>query len=442
MTAREDLFSQNAARSLNRPLAERCRPRQLDDVLGHDKVLGPGAFLRGQIESGRLPSLILWGPPGVGKTTIARILADATGMQMVELSATQSGVREVKDVIERAHQRFAFEQKPTLLFIDEIHRFNKTQQDALLQATEQGVIILIGATTENPSFEVNAALLSRCRVVPLESLGREALERIVRRALETDPLLRERALTISGMEALLYHGGGDARKTLNILEAALNMAPAGETTDLTTELIEQAAEGIVLPYDKKNDYHYDTISAFIKSVRGSDPDAAVYWLARMLQGGEDPLFIARRLIILASEDIGNAEPYALSLANAAFDAVKKIGMPEARIILAQATTYLASVPKSNAAYRAIDAALDTVKKTGALPVPLHLRNAPTRLMKELKYGAGYKYPHNFDGHFVRQSYLPEDLKTRRFYRPSNSGREARLKERLRQLWPSKGDSDD
>ena len=441
MTSTSDLFQQQASQSLNRPLAERCRPRRLEQVVGHDAVLGPDGFLSKNLRGGHIPSLILWGPPGVGKTTLARILAGEVGLEMIELSATSSGVKDVKEVIGRARQKFSFHQKATLLFIDEIHRFNKAQQDALLHATEQGIIILIGATTENPSFEVNSALLSRCRVLPLQTLQKEDLQKIIERALKEDPVLKQRKIKISGLEALLFLGGGDARKTLNLLEAACNMMPPGEEMDITAALIEDAASGLTLPYDKKSDYHYDTISAFIKSVRGSDPDAAVYWLARMLDAGEDPLFIARRLIILASEDVGNAEPYALSLANAAFDAVKKTGMPEARIMLAQATTYLAAVPKSNAAYLAIDAALAEVKKSGALPVPLHLRNAPTRLMKELDYGAGYKYPHDFSNHFADQAYLPQELSGKRFYKPSASGREARLKEWLAKLWPRKGEQD-
>ena len=435
MSQGRDLFDEAAGQSLFRPLAERMRPKSLDQIVGHERYLGKDAVLEQGIKNGHIGSLLLWGPPGVGKTTLARVIAFELEQPLNELSAVSAGVKDVKEIIARARNDFSLYGRSSLLFIDEIHRFNKAQQDALLHATEQGIIILIGATTENPSFEVNAALLSRCTVLQMTGLTRSDLEVIIRHALAEDELLSRQKIIISGMEPLIYHSGGDARKLLNILEYAFTLAPKGDPVELTAELIEKAAVGQVLPYDKKSEYHYDTISAFIKSVRGSDPDAAVYWMARMLNGGEDPLFIARRLIILASEDIGNAEPYALSLANAAFDAVKKIGMPEARIILSQAVTYLASVPKSNAAYLAIDAALEDIKKGGLQPVPLHLRNAPTRLMKDLNYGAGYKYAHNFPGHFVRQEYLPEKFSGKIYYRPSDEGREGKLKQYLTKLWP-------
>jgi len=435
MGADRDLFDEAAGQSLFRPLAERMRPKSLDQIVGHRRYIAPNAVLEQGLKNGHIGSLLLWGPPGVGKTTLARVIALELDQPLNEISAVNAGVKDVKEIIARSRQNFNLYNHSSLLFIDEIHRFNKAQQDALLHATEQGIITLIGATTENPSFEVNAALLSRCTVLKLEELSITDLKQIVQKALTQDVVLSRQAIKITGMDALLFHSGGDARKLLNVLEYAYSLAPKSDPMELTSELIEKAAVGQVLPYDKKSEYHYDTISAFIKSVRGSDPDAAVYWMARMLNGGEDPLFIARRLIILASEDIGNAEPYALSLANAAFDAVKKIGMPEARIVLSQAVTYLASVPKSNAAYLAIDAALDDIKKGGLQPVPLHLRNAPTRLMKEMDYGAGYKYAHNFPGHFVEQDYLPEKLAGKIYYKPSDMGRESKLKQYLTRIWP-------
>jgi len=370
----------------------------------------------------------------VGKTTLARLLAEAVQCAFQPISAVSSGLREVKNIIEDASKRQLYHRQKTVLFIDEIHRFNKAQQDALLHSVEDGTITLIGATTENPSFEVNAPLLSRCRVIKLEPLSADDLKSIIQKALKEDVLLKKYNFSLPALDQLIVYGGGDARRTLNLLEAAFYLADKTQDPIVISEdLLKQAVEHSPLYYDKKGDYHYDVISAFIKSVRGSDPDGAVYWLAAMLEAGEDPTFIARRLIILASEDIGNAEPYALSLANAAFDAVKNVGMPEARIILAQVTTYLASVPKSNSAYRAIEAALEEIRKNGVAPVPLHLRNAPTKLMKQLKYGAEYKYPHLFQDHYVTQDYLPEKVKGVIFYQPGNLGREARLKEYLEKL---------
>ena len=374
----------------------------------------------------------------MGKTTLARILAREVGYEFKAISAVTSGVKDVKEIIDEARKQRQYFGKPTVLFIDEIHRFNKAQQDALLHAVEDGTLTLIGATTENPSFEVIAPLLSRCQVIKLDALSKEDLETIVRRAIGQDVFFKNYTFELPGLEALLFYGGGDARRTLNLLEMTFHLAPKdGHKVVIDETLVKNAAAQNPLYYDKKGDAHYDTISAFIKSVRGSDPDAAIYYLAVMLESGEDPTFIARRLIILASEDIGNAEPYALSLANAGFEAVKNIGMPEARIILAQVTTYLASVPKSNAAYLAINQAMDFVKQKGVRPVPLHLRNAPTGLMKQLKYGQEYKYPHDFDGHFVAQSYLPEGLEDVVFYQPTTLGREAKLREYLRKLWPRK-----
>jgi len=415
-----------------RPLAERMRPTDLADFVGQEHLTGPGRLLDRMGD--HLPSLIFWGPPGVGKTTLARILARRADASFVFFSAVLSGVREVREIVAAARE----DPRHTVLFVDEIHRFNKAQQDALLPHVESGLLTLIGATTENPSFEVIYPLLSRCQVLKMEALGKKDLQAIIARALRRDVLLSRYEIKIEALDTLIYYGGGDARRCLNLLESAFYLSTKRRKTVIITEkLLEKAAGQNMLYYDKKGDAHYDIISAFIKSVRGSDPDAAVYWLARMLKAGEDPLFIARRLIILASEDIGNAEPYALSLANAAFEAVHNIGMPEARIILAQATTYLASVPKSNAAYLAINAAEEEVNKSGDLPVPLHLRNAPTKLMKELKYGAGYRYPHDSEDHFIHQQYLPQALKEKKFYRPSQQGREARLGTFLKALWPQK-----
>jgi putative ATPase len=432
----ENIFERSLHSSERRPLAERCRPQQLDEVIGHEQIIGANRPLIRQIQAGFLPSLIIWGPPGVGKTTLARLLAKEAGYRFVAISAVSSGVKEVKEIIAESAQQLLYYQKPTVLFIDEIHRFSKAQQDALLHAAEDGTLVLIGATTENPSFEVIAPLLSRSQVIRLEALQSDDLEKILRRAAQTDLLLKEYEIDLDGMGELIHFGSGDARRALNLMEIAFHLAEKdGRRAQITADAVRQAASQNSLYYDKKGDWHYDVISAFIKSVRGSDPDAAVYWLACMLEAGEDPLFIARRLIVLASEDIGNAEPYALSLANAAFEAVHNIGMPEARIILAQATTYLASCPKSNAAYLAVEAARDAVKSMQQQAVPLHLRNAPTRLMQDMQYGAEYKYPHDFPNHFTEQSYLPPALENSIFYRPTGQGREANLKAYLTRNWP-------
>ena len=397
------------------PLAERMRPTTLDNYIGQQHLVGPGGVLRSMIEGGRASSFILWGPPGVGKTTLAMIMAKALKVPFFTLSAVTSGVKDVRDVIDKARGARFFDSPSPLLFIDEIHRFSKSQQDSLLGAVEQGVVTLIGATTENPSFEVIRPLLSRCQVYTLKPLEKTDLLRLVERVLAEDVVLREKNVVISETGALLRYCGGDARKLLNIIELVTELAPrrddaGGESLVVTDELVARRLQQNPLAYDKDGELHYDIISAFIKSIRGSDPDAAIYWLARMIEGGEDPKFIARRLVISASEDIGLANPNALLLANAAFDAVSKIGWPEGRIPLAEATVYLATSPKSNSAYNAVNAALEYVRRSGNLPVPLHLRNAPTELMAELGYHDGYLYPHDFPGHYVEQQYLPDGAK--------------------------------
>lgn len=410
------------------PLAERLRPSNIDELIGQEHLVGKGGVLRNSIEQGRIPSMILWGPPGVGKTTLAHIIAQQVKQPFKTLSAISAGVKDVREVIEKA--RFSGR---IILFIDEIHRFNKSQQDALLAAVEKGIITLIGATTENPSFEVNAALLSRCQLYVLKALESEDLINLLKRALETDEELKKKEILLTETEALMQLSGGDARRLLNLLELVVN-ASETDTIDITNAEVIRVAQQKAALYDKDGEQHYDIISAFIKSIRGSDPNAAVYWLARMIEGGEDVKFIARRMIISAAEDIGNANPTALVIATNAFQAVHVIGYPEARIILSQCATYLACSAKSNAAYLAIDEALATVKKTGDLPVPLHLRNAPTKMMKDLKYGKGYKYSHDFPGNFAFQEYLPSALQRTTFFKPGSNSREEEMRKRLKALW--------
>ena len=416
-----------------KPLAERMRPVTLDGYIGQQHLVGPGAVLRRMIESRRISSFILWGPPGVGKTTLAQIIAHTLETPFYTLSAVTSGVKDVRDVIDRAKGGRFFSQASPILFIDEIHRFSKSQQDSLLGAVEQGVVTLIGATTENPSFEVIRPLLSRCAVYVLKSLGKDDLLALAERTLREDIVLRERHITLAETDAMLRFSGGDARKLLNIIELVTDTDNPDEEITITDQLVTERLQQNPLAYDKDGEMHYDIISAFIKSIRGSDPDAALYWLARMIEGGEDPAFIARRLVISASEDIGLANPNALLLANAAFDTVQKIGWPEGRIPLAEATVYLATSPKSNSAYMGINDALAYVRKTGNHPVPLHLRNAPTDLMSELGYGHDYKYAHDYAGNFVEQQFLPDGV-TERFWHAQDNDSEARLKERMMQLW--------
>ena len=414
------------------PLAERLRPRTLDEYIGQRHLVGEGAVLRRMIDSGRISSFILWGPPGVGKTTLAQIIANKLETPFYTLSAVTSGVKDVRDVIEKAQKVRFFNEASPILFIDEIHRFSKSQQDSLLGAVERGVVTLIGATTENPSFEVIRPLLSRCQLYVLKSLEKEDLLQLLERAVKTDIILKERQIELRETDALLRFSGGDARKLLNILELVVE-AESGEVI-ITDELVTARLQQNPLAYDKDGEMHYDIISAFIKSIRGSDPDAALYWLARMIEGGEDPKFIARRLVISAAEDIGLANPNALLLANTAFDVVQKIGWPEGRIPLAEATVYLATSPKSNSAYLGIDAALDLVRRTGNQPVPLPIRNAPTQLMKELGYHDGYKYPHDFPGHFTQQQYMPDELVNERIWHGQHSPAEEKLVERMKNYW--------
>jgi putative ATPase len=416
------------------PLAERLRPKTLDEYIGQRHLVGPGAVLRKMIDSGRISSFILWGPPGVGKTTLAQIIANKLETPFYTLSAVTSGVKDVRDVIEKARNNRFFSQASPILFIDEIHRFSKSQQDSLLGAVETGVVTLIGATTENPSFEVIRPLLSRCQLYVLKSLEKDDLLALVQRALTTDPLLKERHIEVKEHDALLRYSGGDARKLLNILELVTEAEVDADPLEITDAMVTERLQQNPLAYDKDGEMHYDIISAFIKSIRGSDPDGALYWLARMVEGGEDPAFIARRLVISASEDIGLANPNALLLANAAFDAVMKIGWPEGRIPLAEATVYLATSPKSNSAYEGINTALALVRDTGNLPVPLHLRNAPTQLMKQLGYGKDYKYAHAYENHFVEQQFLPDELKDTRLWHPQPNAAEEKLKERMATLW--------
>lgn len=418
------------------PLAERLRPQTLDDYIGQKHLVGPDAVLRKMVESGRISSFILWGPPGVGKTTLAQIIAHKLETPFYTLSAVTSGVKDVREVIEKAKNNRFFTTNSPILFIDEIHRFSKSQQDSLLGAVEQGTVTLIGATTENPSFEVIRPLLSRCQLYVLKSLGKEDLLDLMQRALKKDIALRERNIEVKETNALLRYSGGDARKLLNILELVVDAGGQGDIF-ITDQIVAERLQQNPLAYDKNGEMHYDIISAFIKSIRGSDPDAALYWLARLIEGGEDPSFIARRLVISASEDIGLANPNALLLANAAFEAVMKIGWPEGRIPLAQATVYLATSPKSNSAYMGINEALQLVRRTGNQSVPLHLRNAPTSLMQELGYGDGYKYAHDYENNFVNQQFLPEELKKVRLWKPQNNSAEIKLKERMEQLWKNR-----
>ena len=421
---------------MSQPLAERMRPKSLDEYIGQKHLVGEGAVLRKMIDSGRVPSFLLWGPPGVGKTTLAQIIANTLDTPFYTLSAINSGVKDVREVIDAAKKNTFFDARNPILFIDEIHRFSKSQQDSLLGAVETGVITLIGATTENPSFEVIRPLLSRCQVYVLKSLEKADLLELLNRAMTQDIILKTKHIDLQETDALLKYSGGDARKLLNILDLVV----AAETEDsfvINDKIVTERLQENPAAYDKGGEMHYDIISAFIKSIRGSDPDAAIYWLARMVAGGEDPKFIARRLVISAAEDIGLANPNALLLANACFDALQKIGWPEGRIILAEATVYLATSPKSNSAYLSIDKALALVEQTGNVPVPLHLRNAPTKLMKELDYGKEYKYAHDYANNFVQQDYLPKEIKDSRFWEPQDNPAEARTVEHLRKLWKNR-----
>lgn len=418
---------------MSQPLAERLRPRNLEEYIGQKHLVGEGAILRKMIESGRVPSFLLWGPPGVGKTTLAQIIANTLDTPFYTLSAINSGVKDVREVIELAKKNQFFNTKSPILFIDEIHRFSKSQQDSLLGAVETGVITLIGATTENPSFEVIRPLLSRCQVYVLQSLGKGDLEELAHRALTQDIILKDLDIELKETDAILRFSGGDARKLLNILDLVIS-SEVNDKITITDKLVTERLQENPAAYDKGGEMHYDIISAFIKSIRGSDPDAAIYWLARMVAGGEDPKFIARRLVISAAEDIGLANPNALLLANACFDALHKIGWPEGRIVLAETTIYLATSPKSNSAYMSVDEAIALVNETGNLPVPLHLRNAPTKLMKELNYGKEYKYAHSFENNFVQQDYVPKEIQGRQFWKPQQNAAESKIVEWLKKLW--------
>ena len=424
---------------MNEPLAERLRPKTLDDYISQTHLVGADGALTMQITQGLIPSMIFWGPPGIGKTTLANIIATDSGRPFYTLSAISSGVKDVREVIDKAKSSGGlFTTKNPILFIDEIHRFSKSQQDSLLQAVEKGWVTLIGATTENPSFEVIPALLSRCQVYILKSFSKTDLEALLMRAIEKDEAISKKNVTLKETDALLRLSGGDARKLLNIFELIVN-SEASEDIIITNDSVLQKVQNNTVRYDKTGEQHYDIISAFIKSIRGSDPNAAVYWLARMVEGGEDVKFIARRLLILASEDIGNANPTALIMANNTFQAVSTIGFPESRIILSQCVTYLACSPKSNAAYEAIGKAQQLVRNTGDLSVPLGIRNAPTKLMKELGYGDDYKYAHNYDNNFAEQEFLPEEIKNTTFYKPGNNARENNQREFLKQRWKDKYD---
>ena len=419
---------------MSQPLAERLRPKSLDEYIGQKHLVGEGAVLRKMIDSGRISSFILWGPPGVGKTTLAQIIANQLHTPFYTLSAVTSGVKDVREVIEKAKSSRFFNAASPILFIDEIHRFSKSQQDSLLGAVERGVVTLIGATTENPSFEVIRPLLSRCQLYVLKALEQDDLLLLLNRALQQDAQLAKRKITLQQTGAMLRYSGGDARKLLNILELVVETGDDEGEVVITDDLVVSRLQQNPLAYDKDGEMHYDIISAFIKSIRGSDPDAALYWMARMIEGGEDPAFIARRLVISAAEDIGLANPNALLLANAAFDAVMKLGWPEGRIPLAEAAVYLAASPKSNSAYLGIDSALDLVRQTGNLPVPLHLRNAPTALMKQLGYSDGYRYAHDYPGHFVNQQFLPDQIATHRLWHPQHFPSEEKLYQNMLKCW--------
>ena len=420
------------------PLAERLRPKTLDDYIGQKHLVGPNAVLRKMIDGGRISSFILWGPPGVGKTTLAQIIANKLDTPFYTLSAVTSGVKDVREIIERAKSNRFFSQASPILFIDEIHRFSKSQQDSLLGAVENGTVTLIGATTENPSFEVIRPLLSRCQLYVLKSLEQEDLLDLLHKAIASDSYLKERDIELKETNAILRYSGGDARKLLNIIELVVT-SDTNDKVVITDDMVTERLQQNPLAYDKDGEMHYDIISAFIKSIRGSDPDGAIYWLARMVEGGEDPAFIARRLVIAAAEDIGLANPNALLIANACFDTIMKIGWPEGRIPLAEATIYLATSPKSNSAYMAIDEAIALVKETGNLPVPLHLRNAPTKLMKQLGYGQNYKYAHSYSGNFVKQQFLPDEVANRRIWEPQQNAAEQNHAQRLKQLWGDRYD---
>jgi putative ATPase len=425
--------------SINQPLADRMRPKTLDEYIGQKHLVGENAILRKAIESGNIPSFILWGPPGVGKTTLAKIVANQQNRPFFTLSAVHSGVKDVRETIEKAKKQQFFDAPNPILFIDEIHRFNKSQQDSLLSAVEQGIIILIGATTENPSFEVISPLLSRTQIYVLKSLEKEDLIELINRALKEDIYLKESKIKIKEYESLLRFSGGDARKLYNTLELVVNTekAKSDKKITITNDIVIEILQQNIANYDKNGEQHFDIISAYIKSIRGSDPNAAVYWLARMIEGGEDPKFIARRLLILAAEDIGLANPNALLLANSCFDAVNKIGWPESRIILSEATIYLATSAKSNSAYQAINDAQALVRKTGDLPVPLHIRNAPTKLMKDIGYGKDYKYAHSYEGNFVQDNFMPDQLKKDIIYSPQNNSKETEILKRLQNQWKGK-----